>query len=132
AGVVETLLPLSLGWVGIALAPAVLAVVGYRVINLWLPLIPAVAGLPMLQRLGHRRTRAGVGRHPFPRLRDPSDGDYPSVIADVIHGRCLVLWILVLLLLLFALGGGIFVSKFLFLVLLVALIVALLGRGSTV
>jgi len=60
AGVVETLLPLSLGWVGIALAPAVLAVVGYRVINLWLPLIPAVAGLPMLQRLGHRRTRAGV------------------------------------------------------------------------
>jgi uncharacterized membrane protein YbhN (UPF0104 family) len=60
AGVVETLLPLSLGWVGIALAPAVLAVVGYRVINLWLPLVPAVAGLPTLRRLGHRRARANV------------------------------------------------------------------------
>jgi len=42
-----------------------------------------------------------------------------------------VLWILVLLLLLFALGGGIFVSKFLFLVLLAVLLVALFaGFGS--
>ena len=57
AGVVETLLPLSLGWVGIALAPAVLAVVGYRLINLWLPLVPALVGLPTTRRLGTRRAR---------------------------------------------------------------------------
>jgi len=57
AGVVETLLPLSLGWVGIALAPAVLAVAGYRVINLWLPMLPALAGLPAMRRLEQRRTR---------------------------------------------------------------------------
>lgn len=58
AGVVEALLPLSLGWVGIALAPALLAVVAYRVINLWLPIVPALAGLPTLRRLetpGRRR-----------------------------------------------------------------------------
>jgi hypothetical protein len=55
AGVVETLLPLSLGWVGIALAPAVLAVAGYRLINLWLPMVPALAGLPTMRRMraGH-------------------------------------------------------------------------------
>jgi uncharacterized membrane protein YbhN (UPF0104 family) len=58
AGVVETLLPLSLGWVGIALAPAVLAVVGYRLINLWLPLVPALAGLPTLRRLQKQRPSA--------------------------------------------------------------------------
>jgi Lysylphosphatidylglycerol synthase TM region len=55
AGLVETLLPLSLGWVGIALAPAVLAVAGYRFLNLWLPMVPALLGLPTLRRLerGH-------------------------------------------------------------------------------
>jgi uncharacterized membrane protein YbhN (UPF0104 family) len=51
AGIVETLLPLALGWVGIALAPALLAVFAYRVINLWLPIIPALAGLPALRQL---------------------------------------------------------------------------------
>jgi uncharacterized membrane protein YbhN (UPF0104 family) len=58
AGVVEALLPFSLGWVGIALAPAVVAVVGYRLINLWLPMIPALVGLPTLRRLGHKQPRA--------------------------------------------------------------------------
>jgi uncharacterized membrane protein YbhN (UPF0104 family) len=51
AGVVEALLPLALGWVGIPLVPAVVAVLAYRLINLWLPMIPAVAGLPALARL---------------------------------------------------------------------------------
>jgi uncharacterized membrane protein YbhN (UPF0104 family) len=51
AGIVEALLPLALGWVGIALAPALLAVFAYRVINLWLPIAPALAGLPTLRRL---------------------------------------------------------------------------------
>jgi uncharacterized membrane protein YbhN (UPF0104 family) len=51
AGIVEAMLPFALGWVGIALAPALLAVFGYRLINLWLPIIPALAGLPTLNRL---------------------------------------------------------------------------------
>jgi uncharacterized membrane protein YbhN (UPF0104 family) len=64
AGIVETLLPFSLGWVGIALAPAVLAVVAYRVMNLWLPIVPALAGLPTLRRLSarSRRRRLSAGR----------------------------------------------------------------------
>jgi uncharacterized membrane protein YbhN (UPF0104 family) len=55
AGVVDTLLPLSLVWVGIALAPAVVAVVVYRFMNLWLPMIPALAGLPTLKQMSRRR-----------------------------------------------------------------------------
>jgi uncharacterized membrane protein YbhN (UPF0104 family) len=58
AGIVEALLPLSLSWVGIALAPAVLAVLVYRFMNLWLPVIPAFAGLPKLKRLGRRAPAA--------------------------------------------------------------------------
>lgn len=54
AGVVDALLPLSLVWVGIALAPAVLAVFVYRLMNLWLPVIPALAGLPKLRRISRR------------------------------------------------------------------------------
>jgi uncharacterized membrane protein YbhN (UPF0104 family) len=55
AGLVDALLPLSLGWVGIALAPAVLAVLVYRFMNLWLPIVPALLGLPTLKRLAGRR-----------------------------------------------------------------------------
>ena len=51
AGIVEVLLPYSLGWLKIALLPALLAVFAYRLINLWLPMIPALAGLPTLRRL---------------------------------------------------------------------------------
>ncbi|HZT16400.1 MAG TPA: lysylphosphatidylglycerol synthase domain-containing protein [Gaiellaceae bacterium] len=51
AGVVEALLPFALGWVGIALAPALLAVFAYRLINLWLPIVPALGGIPALRRL---------------------------------------------------------------------------------
>jgi hypothetical protein len=43
-----------------------------------------------------------------------------------------MLWLLVLVLLLFAIGGGIFLSKFLFIVLLVALVVAVFGRRARV
>jgi hypothetical protein len=42
-----------------------------------------------------------------------------------------MIWLIVLVLLLFAIGGGIFLSKFLFVLLVIALIVALLGRRST-
>ena len=68
AGIVETMLPLSLHWLKIALAPALLAVFAYRLINLWLPIIPALAGLPTLRRLersrpgGTRRFRAAAER----------------------------------------------------------------------
>jgi uncharacterized membrane protein YbhN (UPF0104 family) len=57
AGVVEALLPFALGWVGIALPQALLAVVAYRAINLWLPMIPGLAAIPTLARL-----RAPAGR----------------------------------------------------------------------
>jgi uncharacterized membrane protein YbhN (UPF0104 family) len=52
AGAVEALLPFALGWSGVALAAALLAVVGYRVFNLWLPLLPAALGLPHIRRFG--------------------------------------------------------------------------------
>ena len=55
AGIVDTLLPLSLVWVGIAFAPAVVAVVVYRFMNLWLPMIPALAGLPTLKQMSRRK-----------------------------------------------------------------------------
>lgn len=62
AGIVEALLPLALGWVGIALSPALLAVFAYRLINLWLPIVPALVGLPTLGRLERRAPRARTRR----------------------------------------------------------------------
>jgi uncharacterized membrane protein YbhN (UPF0104 family) len=50
AGAVEALLPFALGWSGVALATALLAVLGYRIFNLWLPLVPAALGLPHVRR----------------------------------------------------------------------------------
>ena len=57
AGAVEALLPFALTWVGVALAPALLAVAAYRVFNLWLPVIPGTPGLLVLKR----RHRAASG-----------------------------------------------------------------------
>lgn len=51
AGIVEALLPFALGWVGIALAPAVVGVFAYRLVNLWLPIVPALAAIPTLHDL---------------------------------------------------------------------------------
>jgi uncharacterized membrane protein YbhN (UPF0104 family) len=45
AGVVEALLPFALSWMSYPLAAAVVAVGAYRIVNLWLPLVPALAGL---------------------------------------------------------------------------------------
>ena len=50
AGAVEALLPFALSWTGIGLGVAVASVFAYRVFNLWLPLIPAAAGLFVLKR----------------------------------------------------------------------------------
>src|SRR5207244_8179682 len=57
AGIVEALLPFALGWVAIARTPALLAVAFYRIVNLWLPLVPALAGIPSLRRLEQARPR---------------------------------------------------------------------------
>jgi len=56
AGIVEALLPFALGWVRIALPQALLAVVLYRAINLWLPMIPALVSVPALARLEAQRS----------------------------------------------------------------------------
>lgn len=61
AGAVELLLPLSLAWVMIPFAPALLAVLAYRVINLWAPLVPALAS--------RSRIRSDVVRRPVPANR---------------------------------------------------------------
>jgi uncharacterized membrane protein YbhN (UPF0104 family) len=63
AGIVETLLPFSLGWVGIARVPSVLGVAAYRAFNLWLPMLPALAGVPSLRRLRPPRRRRVARGH---------------------------------------------------------------------
>lgn len=50
AGIVEVLMPLTLVAAGAPFAGAVLGVIVYRVFNLWLPLLPAVAALPRVRR----------------------------------------------------------------------------------
>ena len=49
AGAVEALLPFALTWVGYPLATAMLAVITYRLFNLWFAVIPATAGLRHLR-----------------------------------------------------------------------------------
>jgi uncharacterized membrane protein YbhN (UPF0104 family) len=39
-------------WTGIPLAAAVMAVLAYRIINFWLPIVPAVFGLRALRAAG--------------------------------------------------------------------------------
>jgi uncharacterized membrane protein YbhN (UPF0104 family) len=57
AGIVEVLMPLTLVASGAPFAGAVLGVFTYRVFNLWLPLLPAVAALARLRRrTGHAVT----------------------------------------------------------------------------
>jgi uncharacterized membrane protein YbhN (UPF0104 family) len=50
AGAVEAMLPFALSWVSVHLAAAVLAVVAYRLFNVWLVVAPAAAGLRHLRR----------------------------------------------------------------------------------
>jgi uncharacterized membrane protein YbhN (UPF0104 family) len=51
AGAVEALLPFALFWSGFSLPTAVVAVFAYRMLNLWLPLVPAALGLRELRRV---------------------------------------------------------------------------------
>jgi uncharacterized membrane protein YbhN (UPF0104 family) len=60
AGVVEGLMPFALTWVGFPLAASILAVIAYRVFNLWLPMIPAVISLRHLERDDEHRGDAGA------------------------------------------------------------------------
>jgi uncharacterized membrane protein YbhN (UPF0104 family) len=57
AGAVEALLPFALTWVGYPLATSILAVISYRLFNLWFAVIPAMAGLRQLQRQRRREPR---------------------------------------------------------------------------
>jgi uncharacterized membrane protein YbhN (UPF0104 family) len=50
AGIVEVLMPLTLVAAGAPFPGAVLGVIAYRLFNLWLPLIPACAALPVVRR----------------------------------------------------------------------------------
>jgi len=57
AGIVETLMPLTLAAAGAPFAGAILGVFTYRIFNLWLPLIPALLARRGARR-AVRRTRA--------------------------------------------------------------------------
>ena len=50
AGIVEVLMPLTLVAAGAPFSGAILGVIVYRVFNLWLPLLPALAALPAVRR----------------------------------------------------------------------------------
>src|SRR5436190_1857777 len=52
AGAVEALLSFALLWTGTPLAAAVMAVLAYRIVNFWLPIVPAVFGLRALRGAG--------------------------------------------------------------------------------
>ena len=51
AGVVEIALTFALHWVGFPFVRALLGVVVYRLFNLWLPIVPALAVLPDVDEL---------------------------------------------------------------------------------
>ena len=61
AGAVEALLPFALTWVGYPLATSILAVISYRLFNLWFAVIPAIAGLRQLRRHRRREPRTEPG-----------------------------------------------------------------------
>ena len=52
AGGVDAALTYALTLVGVPLAPALLGAFAYRVFNFWLPVIPALAVLPTVRRIG--------------------------------------------------------------------------------
>jgi hypothetical protein len=65
AGIVEALMPFALNWVGFPLASAILAVIAYRVFNMWLPMIPAVVSIRRLDGPGgYPRASAPAERRP--------------------------------------------------------------------
>lgn len=57
AGFVEVLMPLTLAACGVPLASAVVGVLFYRAINLWLPLVPALVAIRTVERREPSRAR---------------------------------------------------------------------------
>ena len=57
-GVAEVLLTFAFVWFGVPFVPALLAVFGYRIFNLWLALVPAYAVQPTVRRLRTKPPRA--------------------------------------------------------------------------
>jgi uncharacterized membrane protein YbhN (UPF0104 family) len=69
SGGIEASLTLTLHLVGAPLAPALLAVLVYRLFTLWLPVLPALALLPTVNRLERdlqQRPRGSRGAEPAP------------------------------------------------------------------
>jgi uncharacterized membrane protein YbhN (UPF0104 family) len=58
AGVVEIALTLALVGMGVRFAPALVAVLIYRLFNFWLPIVPALALIPTIRELRNRFQRA--------------------------------------------------------------------------
>jgi uncharacterized membrane protein YbhN (UPF0104 family) len=54
AGVVEVALTFALFWMGLEFAPALVAVVIYRLFNFWLPIVPALLVTPAVKEMRER------------------------------------------------------------------------------
>jgi putative heme transporter len=63
AGGIEATITLALHAIGIPFASALLAVLVYRLITFWLPIVPALALLPAIRRLHQRLPGVPRGRH---------------------------------------------------------------------
>lgn len=70
-GGIEAALTYALHAVGVALAPALLGVLAYRLFTFWLPIVPAVALLPALRHLGDELDR-------LPRIAEPREAPAPA------------------------------------------------------
>lgn len=71
SGAVEALLPFALSWVSVSLASAVLAVVAYRLFNLWLAELGAAMGLRRLKEEARRGPAQARRRRPAAGSRRP-------------------------------------------------------------
>lgn len=64
AGVVEIALTFALHWMGFPFVRALLGVVVYRIFNLWLPILPALAVLPAVNDLRRELEEAELAEQP--------------------------------------------------------------------
>lgn len=71
AGGIEAAMTFTLHAVGVALAPALLGVLAYRLFTFWLPIVPAVALLPVLRHLGRKLDE-------LPRTPQPGEAPAPA------------------------------------------------------
>lgn len=71
AGGVDAAMTYALVAVGVALAPALLAVFAYRLFSFWLPVAPGLVSLALLPTLGERLSAAGTVSPPAPARPGP-------------------------------------------------------------